>query len=66
LNTTKVRTTIGAVYNDYYVRSVDGWLIDRRLISEQLKQAAGEIPEGVGTPEMALVSTHGKHLKGYS
>jgi len=29
----------------------------RQLISEQLKQAAEEIPKGVGTPEMAPVST---------
>ncbi|MGI9649783.1 CusA/CzcA family heavy metal efflux RND transporter [Chryseobacterium sp. RLHN22] len=29
----------------------------RQLISEQLKQASEEIPKGVGTPEMAPVST---------
>ncbi|WP_262150721.1 CusA/CzcA family heavy metal efflux RND transporter [Chryseobacterium foetidum] len=29
----------------------------RQLISEQLKQASEEIPQGVGTPEMAPVST---------
>ena len=29
----------------------------RQLISEQLKQAAEEIPKGVGTPELAPVST---------